>query len=455
MLSSFLREYFLSVRIEQMFTFRGENTMDAILIMLAIINLVVVGLVAYLMIRNNDKNKENLKAIAGVEFKILRLEQMLQDEMRKNRVENNNTLNHFNESIVSRVNENNNNQLAQLDSFTKQLHQLTLMNENKFERLRDSVEGHLKALQQDNQKKLEEMRKTVDEKLHDTLEKRLGESFRLVSNSLEQVHKGLGEMQNLAVGVGDLKKVLSNVKTRGIWGEIQLGNLLEQILTPEQYAKNIATVPQSNERVEFAIKLPGKDEHNNCVWLPIDAKFPQEDYQRLIEAQENGNLEQVETCGKALEVRLKAEAKDISEKYVCVPSTTEFAILFLPIEGLYAEVLRRIGLCEILMNKYKVIIAGPTTLAALLNSLQMGFRTLAIEKRSAEVWNVLSAVKTEFSKFGDLLDRTHKKLQEASNSIDTAARKSRTIERKLKNVEKLPEQHAASLLDEVSDEEKE
>lgn len=408
-----------------------------------------------------DNTKDVTKALSGLEFNLMRLEQLLQDEMRKNRSEGKtdtrelreevaNTLNRFNESVLSRVSENNINQLAQLDSFIKQLNSLTQMNENKFNQLRESVETQLKSLQVDNNTKLEEMRKTVDEKLHNTLEKRLGESFRIVSERLEQVHKGLGEMQTLATGVGDLKRVLSNVKTRGIWGEIQLGNLLEQILTPEQYEKNVATVPRSNERVEFAIKLPGRSESQESIWLPIDAKFPLEDYQRLLEAQEQADSVMAEQCIKTLEVRIKAEAKDIMTKYISVPNTTEFAILFLPIESLYAEVLRIPGFCELLMNKYKIVVTGPTTLAALLNSLQMGFRTIAIEKRSSEVWSILGAVKTEFSKFGDLLDRTHKKLQEASNSINTAAQKSRTIERKLKNVEQLPQSEAVNLLDIVS-----
>jgi len=415
-------------------------------------------LIFLLISKNKDNTKDLTKTLSGLEFNLMRLEQLLQDEMRKNRSEGKtdtrelreevaNTLNRFNEAVVSRVSENSINQLAQLDSFIKQLNSLTQMNENKFDQLRESVEKQLKALQVDNNTKLEEMRKTVDEKLHNTLEKRLGESFRLVSERLEQVHKGLGEMQTLATGVGDLKRVLSNVKTRGIWGEIQLGNLLEQILTPEQYEKNVATVPRSNERVEFAIKLPGRSETQESIWLPIDAKFPLEDYQRLLEAQEQADIAMVEQCAKNLEVRIKAEAKDIMTKYISVPSTTEFAILFLPIESLYAEVLRIPSLCEFLMNKYKVVITGPTTLAALLNSLQMGFRTIAIEKRSSEVWSILGAVKTEFSKFGDLLDKTHKKLQEASNSINTAAQKSRTIERKLKNVEQLPQSEAVNLLD--------
>lgn len=432
--------------------------MDIGIIIVCFINLVLGILIFLILSKNMDNTKDVTKVLSGLEFNLMRLEQLLQDEMRKNRSEGKtdtrelreevaNTLNRFNESVVSRVSESNINQLAQLDSFIKQLNSLTQMNENKFNQLRESVETQLKSLQVDNNTKLEEMRKTVDEKLHNTLEKRLGESFRIVSERLEQVHKGLGEMQTLAIGVGDLKRVLSNVKTRGIWGEIQLGNLLEQILTPEQYEKNVATVPRSNERVEFAIKLPGRSESQESIWLPIDAKFPLEDYQRLLEAQEQADSVTAEQCIKTLEVRIKAEAKDIMTKYISVPSTTEFAILFLPIESLYAEVLRIPGFCELLMNKYKIVVTGPTTLAALLNSLQMGFRTIAIEKRSSEVWSILGAVKTEFSKFGDLLDKTHKKLQEASNSINTAAQKSRTIERKLKNVEQLPQSEAVNLLD--------
>lgn len=449
--------------IEQMFSVAkvGDSILEFGIIIVWFINLIVGILIILMISKNRNNTKDVTKVLSGLEFNLMRVEQLLQDEMRKNRSEGKtdtrelreevaNTLNRFNEAVVSRVSENSINQLAQLDSFIKQLNSLTQMNETKFDQLRESVEKQLKSLQVDNNTKLEEMRKTVDEKLHNTLEKRLGESFRLVSERLEQVHKGLGEMQTLATGVGDLKRVLSNVKTRGIWGEMQLGNLLEQILTPEQYEKNVATVPRSNERVEFAIKLPGRSESQESIWLPIDAKFPLEDYQRLLEAQEQADIVIADQCTKNLEVRIKAEAKDIMTKYISVPSTTEFAILFLPIESLYAEVLRIPGLCELLMNKYKVVITGPTTLAALLNSLQMGFRTIAIEKRSSEVWTILGAVKTEFSKFGDLLDKTHKKLQEASNSINTAAQKSRTIERKLKNVEQLQQSEAVDLLDIVS-----
>ena len=358
------------------------------------------------------------------------------------------TLNQYNEAILRRLVENAGQQGEQLNSFSKQLQYLTQANEQRLEKLRETLETQVKALQADNSQKLEAMRQTVDEKLHATLEKRLGESFQLVNERLEQVHKGLGEMQTLAVGVGDLKKVLTNVKTRGTWGEIQLGTLLEQILAPGQYEKNVATKPRSAERVEFAIILPGRDD-SGVVYLPIDAKFPQEDYQKMLEAQEMADAAGAEAAGKALEIRIKAEARDIRDKYLAPPHTTDFGILFLPVEGLYAEVLRRTGLYEFLMREYHVTVAGPTTLAAMLNSLQMGFRTLAIEKRSSEVWMLLSAVKTEFGKFGDLLDKTNKKLQEASNAIDAAATKTRTIERKLRGVQVLPSESAEMLLEEA------
>ena len=329
----------------------------------------------------------------------------------------------------------------QLESFAQQLTRLTQSNEQRFEQLRLAIEARLGAMQIDNASKLEEMRKTVDEKLHATLEQRLGDSFKLVSERLEQVHRGLGEMQTLAAGVGDLKKVLTNVKTRGTWGEVQLEALLDQVLTAEQYEKNIATRPKSNERVEFAIRLPGREmgeDDNRPVWLPIDAKFPMEDYQRLLEAQDRADPLAVEIAAKALEMRLRDEAKKIRDKYVEPPYTTDFAILYLPIEGLYAEALRRPGLAEALQRDWRVSIAGPTTLAALLNSLQMGFRTLAIEKRSSEVWGVLGAIKTEFGKFGEALEATRKKLEQATKSIESAGVRTRQIERKLKGVEALP-----------------
>lgn len=328
-------------------------------------------------------------------------------------------------------------QAERLEAFARELNRFSLALDERFERLRQSVEGRLLAMQTDNANKLEEMRRTVDEKLHATLEQRLGESFKLVSDRLEQVHRGLGEMQTLAAGVGDLKRVLTNVKTRGTWGEVQLSALLEQLLTADQFAANVATVPGSNERVDFAIRLPGKDD-GAVVWLPIDAKFPIEDYQRLLEAQDRGDPAPVEEAAKAIELRLKNEAKSIRDKYVAPPHTTDFALLYLPIEGLYAEALRRPALAEMLQRDYRVSLAGPTTLAALVNSLQMGFRTLAIEQRSAEVWAVLGAVKTEFSKFGEALAHTRKKLDEASNSIGKAETRTRQLSRRLKDVEALP-----------------
>lgn len=328
-------------------------------------------------------------------------------------------------------------QAERLEAFARELNRFSLGLDERFERLKLTVEGRLTAIQADNASKLEEMRRTVDEKLHATLEQRLGESFKLVSERLEQVHRGLGEMQSLATGVGDLKRVLTNVKTRGTWGEVQLAALLEQLLTADQFAANVATRPGSNERVDFAIRLPGKDD-GAVVWLPIDAKFPIEDYQRLLEAQDRVDPAAVEEAAKAIEMRLKNEARSIRDKYVSPPHTTDFAMLYLPIEGLYAEALRRPALAEMLQRDYRVSLAGPTTLAALLNSLQMGFRTLAIEQRSAEVWAVLGAVKTEFGKFGEALAHTKKKLEEASNSITKAETRTRQLSRRLKEVEALP-----------------
>jgi DNA recombination protein RmuC len=334
--------------------------------------------------------------------------------------------------------------IAQLQN--ERLSTLTQSNEARLEAVRATVEQRLELLRSDNAQKLEHIRTTVDEKLHATLEQRLGASFQLVSDRLEQVHKGLGEMQTLAAGVGDLKKVLTNIKTRGTWGEVQLENLLEQMLTPAQYSKNVATRPGQSARVEFAIRMPGRDEGSNEFWLPIDAKFPLEDFQRLQDAQERADLAGVETFGKALEDRVRKQAKDINEKYIEPPHTTDFALLYLPVESLYAEVLRRPGLIDIIQREHQVTLAGPTTLAAILNSLQMGFRTLAIERRSGEVWRLLAAVKTEFGTFGDILARTKKQLESVSNTLDAAEVRTRSIERKLRGVEVLPEAEAAQLL---------
>lgn len=331
------------------------------------------------------------------------------------------------------------------ENLNNQLRLLSQTNEQRLTEVRQSVEQKLSAIQADNEKKLEQMRATVDEKLHATLEQRLGESFKQVADRLEQVHKGLGEMQNLARDVGSLNRTLTNVKTRGTFGELQLENLLEQVFTVEQYESNVVVVPSTSNRVDFAIRLPGR-EGEKSVWLPIDAKFPREDYDNLLEAQQRADVTAVETYAKAIESRLKLEAKGIQTKYVSPPDTTDFAILFVPTEGLYAEALRRPGLVESMQRDFKVMLAGPTTLLALLNSLQMGFRTLALEKRSAEVWTVLGAVKTEFKKFGDILDKTKKKLDEASNNIDLAQTRTRVMTRKLSGVEALPESRAQQLL---------
>ncbi|MEP7064007.1 MAG: DNA recombination protein RmuC, partial [Betaproteobacteria bacterium] len=309
-----------------------------------------------------------------------------------------------------------------------------------------TIEQKLEALRTDNEKKLEQMRATVDEKLQATLEKRLGDSFQLVSQRLEQVHKGLGEMQTLAVGVGDLKRVMSNVKSRGGWGEVQLGALLAEMLTPAQYATNVVTRPGSKERVEYAISLPGRSEDGEPCWLPIDAKFPLDDFHRLQEAQDRADVPAVEASRRALEDFFRSEAKKIREKYIEPPHTTDFAILFIPTEGLYAEAVSRAGLAETLQREYRVMLAGPMNLAAMLNSLQLGFRTLAIEKQSTEVWRVLGAVKTEFGKFGELLSKTKEKLDNVGRTLDDAGRKSRTIARKLRDVEALPEAEADRLL---------
>jgi DNA recombination protein RmuC len=332
------------------------------------------------------------------------------------------------------------------DTLNQTLAALTESNAQRMAEVRATLESKIKDLQTDNANRLEEMRKTVDEKLHATLEQRLGESFKLVSDRLEKVHQGLGEMQQLAIGVGDLKRVLTNVKTRGTWGEVQLEMLLEQVLTPDQYAKNVETVPSTGERVEFAIKLPGNVEGGTPVWLPIDAKFPKEQYERLAQAAEHADVEGVAAAGKELERAIRVEAKSICEKYVSPPLTTDFAIMFLPTEGLYAEVMRRPGLADDLQRSHRVSIAGPSTLTALLNSLQMGFRTLALEKRSSEVWQVLGAVKTEFGKFGDVLAATKATLERAAKNIEQAETRTRQMTRKLKSVEALPSEAAQLLL---------
>lgn len=408
--------------------------------------------------RSKSQEKDLLKQLEYMEKKQEKIENILREEMSRNREEINNNLkqgreesgnyiNIMNDSLLNRINENIRLQNEQMDAFSGKLSNLTQSNEQKMDNVRNTIEERLKYLQEDNNKKLEQMRHIVDEKLQSTLEKRLGESFKLVSERLEMVHKGLGDMQHLASGVGDLKKVLTNVKTRGIWGELQLGNILEQVLAPDQYRANVVIKKGSNERVEYAIVLPGRGDDGEEVLLPIDAKFPQEDYYRLVEASESGNINEANEAAKNMENRIKLEAKSICEKYLDPPHTTDFAIMFLPSESLYAEVLRRPGLIEELQRKYRINISGPTTMAAFINSLSLGFRTLAIEKRSSEVWSLLAVVKTEFTNFGDILGKVQKKLQEASNTIDTATRKTRTIERKLRNVQELPSSDNVKILE--------
>ncbi|HET6632494.1 MAG TPA: DNA recombination protein RmuC [Rhodanobacteraceae bacterium] len=358
------------------------------------------------------------------------LQERFGDDARRNRLEGAETLKQFGTTLQ------------------QSLAALSERSEQRLAEVRTTLETQLKALQADNGVQLEKMRATVDEKLQSTLETRLGQSFKLVSERLEAVQRGLGEMQELATGVGDLKRVLGNVKTRGMLGEVQLGALLEQVLVAEQYAANVAPVPGQNERVEFAVRLPGADAEHP-VWLPIDAKFPREDYERLLDAQEQADADAVHEAGLALERRVRAEAKAIHGKYVAPPATTDFAILFLPTEGLYAEVIRRPGLFEALQRDCCVTVAGPTTLVAILNALQMGFRTLAIQKRSSEVWQTLGAVKTEFGKFAEVLDKTRKQLDTVRNSIDSAGVRTRAIERKLRDVESLPEDEARQQLVDV------
>jgi len=353
------------------------------------------------------------------------------------------TLKAFKDDLLARIGEMTRTQAESFVTFTAELARTTLQGEA----LRHAVEQQLARLTQDNAQRLEEMRCTVAEKLEGTLERRLGDSFRLVSERLEQVHKGLGEMQTLAIGVGDLKKVMTNVKTRGTWGEIQLGSLLDQILSPEQFDRNVKTKKDSSGMVEFAVKMPGRDaRQNDTVWLPIDAKFPLENYHRLVEAQEKADPEVAELEGRQLEAFVKAAAKEISDKYISPPDTTDFAVMYLPTESLFAEVTRRMSTVEYIQRECRVIVAGPTTLAALLNSLQMGFRTLAIQKRSSEVWEILGAVKSEFGKFDEVLRKVEKKLHEAGNVIDNVGRRSRVISRKLRNVQELPTSDASRLL---------
>src|SRR6266849_3275374 len=422
---------------------------DLFSIVIAVLLAVVIALQLVALFRSHvEGSREGLGPLTHeLRTEITASRKEARESAQAQRTELSGGLNQFSQTLQQQMASIASIQGNQIDSFARQLAKLVESNEQRLKEVRATLDEKLKELQNENTLKLEEMRKTVDEKLHATLEKRLGESFKQVSDRLEQVHKGLGEMQTLAVGVGDLKRVLTNVKSRGTWGEVQLGTLLEQTLAPEQYAVNVATLPGSSERVEFAIRLPGRS-GGKPIWLPIDSKFPIEDYERLLIAQEHADPIGAEEAGRALENRLKLEAKTIHEKYVGPPHTTDFALLFLPTEGLYAEALRRPGLADFLQREYRVTITGPNNLAALLNALQMGFRTLAIEKRSSEVWELLSAVKTEFGKFGDVLAKTRDQLETVTMSIGQAEVRTRQMARKLKDVEALPASKAAKLLGE-------
>ncbi|MBN1613379.1 MAG: DNA recombination protein RmuC [Deltaproteobacteria bacterium] len=422
--------------------------MNGLFLALIIAILAIIAIVqTVLILRRSAIDAEPLQqALRSLERSQERTERSVREEIAASRQELGRTLQSFNDSVIKSLSVMNESQQKQLETFSEHLSRLTESNQHRLDVLKTVLEEKFRTLQEDNARQLDLIRATVDEKLQGTLEKRLGESFRQVSERMEQVYRGLGEMQVLAAGVGDLKRVLTNVKTRGTWGEVQLGAMLEQVLAADQYDVNVAT-RDGGERVEFAIKLPGRsDDKEEIVWLPVDAKFPLEDYQRLTDAQEKADAPTAETAARQLESRIKQCAADIGNKYLNPPRTTDFGILFLPTEGLFAEVIGRRGLAEYVQREHRVMIAGPTTLWSLLNSLQMGFRTLAIEKRSSEVWNLLSAVKTEWTKYGEILNLVQKKLNEASDTIEKARTRSRVIGRKLRSVQELPADRSEALI---------
>lgn len=429
---------------------------DLLLLALAAVAVIQLVLLVWLLARRQPPpdHGELLAAHARTERELRR---EIAESSRGARQETAQAFATFQQSLVMQGAEATRTQNAQLDAFALQLaalqntlaSQLQGLSESNARRLaevRATMESQLTQLQQGNAAKLDEMRKVVDEKLQSTLEARLGESFRQVAERLEQVHKGLGEMQALAVGVGSLQRVLTNVKTRGIFGEVQLEALLEQVLTPEQYARQVETKPRSGQRVDFAIRFPGRGDEGAPVWLPIDAKFPRDDYERLIEAHEQADAGAAELAAKALEARIRAEARSIAESYLAAPHTTDFAILFLPVESLYAEVLRRPGLMDAIQRQHRVTLAGPTTLLAMLNSLHMGFRTLALERQASEVWKVLGAVKTEFERYGEWVERVKEQVAKASDTLDKADTRAKQMRLALRKVEALPEGQAQALL---------
>ncbi len=423
-------------------------------LVVTIVSLLISAILLYVVKKNARTNSPEYQ----IEQIIAQIKQTSQNQNELNNQLNSllmQNIKNSNDMVLSTISQNNGLQLQQLSDILNRLNSVLQTNEQSMKNAISVLENGLIRLQQDNEKKLEQMRQTVDEKLNVSLENRLTQSFNIINERLQSVYEGIGVMKQLATGVGDLKKVLNNVKTRGVWGEIQLENLLEQILTKDQYLSQVNINPANTDRVDFVIRMPGKDDSGE-VYLPIDAKFPIEDYQRLIEASENGNKEEVDIAVKGIERRVKEEAKKIKEKYILIPKTTDFAVMYLSIEGMYAEVLRIPGLCEHLQQEYKIVVCGPTTLSALLNSLQLGFKSLTIEKRSSEVWNLLSVFKREFSKFVELLAKTQKKLTEASNTIEFATKKSKTIERKLKDVSTISDTNAKDdvlELEDLSDEE--
>lgn len=401
--------------------------------------------------KNKDAQLDGVGILNAIRQENEKMQALLRNDseamVRIIRETNNNILDYvksYNDAVAKGLNDTYRMQSDQLDGIEKRINELLKVSDTRLEKINSTLQESIKNMQESNEKKLEQMRLTVDEKLQDTLEKRINSSFTQVSERLEQVYKGLGEMKSLAGDVGDLKKVLTNIKTRGTWGEVQLGNLLEQMLSPEQFQEQVMLDKNSTERVDFVVVMPGRD--GEQIWLPIDAKFPIEDYHRLVEASERSDIASIETSAKEIEKQIKNYAKDISKKYIKVPATTDFAIMYLPIEGLYAEVIKNSQLVQMLQRDMRIMVCGPTTLAALLNSLQMGFRTLAIEKRSSEVWALLSLFRNEFGKFCDLLSKTEKKLSEASNTIQDATRKTRTIERKLRSVDGLAPDNAEKKL---------
>ncbi len=398
----------------------------------------VMALLVFMLTRSRGDDSEIAKRLELLEHGQERSEKSVRDEFSRSREEFGGAARAQRDELGSTLKNVSDSTLRSLGELSAMVHAQLDQATTQARRLTDNVDARLRELREENTQQIERMRATVDERLQSTLEKRLGESFKLVSDRLEQVHQGLGAMQQLASDVGGLQKVLANVKTRGGWGEVQLGSLLEQVLTPDQFARNVQTREETGERVDFAIKLPG-DNNGAPVWLPIDAKFPIEDYQRLVAAQEQGDAAKIDEAMRGLETQLKKCAKDICGKYINPPKTTDFALMFLPTEGLYAEAIRRLGLVEQVQRDCRVVFAGPTTLAALLNSLQMGFRTLAIQKRSSEVWNLLAGVKTEFGKFGEALSAVKDKLEQAARKMEDVDVRSRALSRKLRDVEEMPE----------------